>query len=54
MIRLMKEKESINVINDQVGSPTWAADLANMILKIAGGDTFVPGIYNYSNEGQTS
>ncbi len=54
MIRLMKEKESIHVINDQAGSPTWAADLAAMILQITGSGKFIPGIYNYSNEGQTT
>lgn len=54
MIRLMREKESINVINDQVGSPTYAADLAGAILQIAAGEKFIPGIYHYSNEGQIS
>ena len=34
MMRLMREKESINVIDDQIGSPTYAADLANAILQI--------------------
>jgi dTDP-4-dehydrorhamnose reductase len=52
MIRLMKERESLNVINDQVGSPTYAADLANAILQISAGEKFIPGIYNYSNEGE--
>lgn len=54
MIRLMKERPSINVIDDQIGSPTYAADLAAVILRIAGGGEFVPGIYHYSNEGQIS
>ena len=54
MIRLMREKESIKVINDQIGSPTYAADLAAVILRIASGEKFVPGIYHYSNEGQIS
>ena len=56
MIRLMKEKDEVKVVNDQIGSPTYAADLAEIILKIivdcrlpAGG--WRPGIYNYSNEG---
>mgnify|MGYP000727043270 CR=1 FL=1 len=34
MLRLMKERESINVVNDQFGSPTYAADLANAIMQI--------------------
>ncbi|MHA4809617.1 dTDP-4-dehydrorhamnose reductase [Flavitalea flava] len=54
MIRLMKEKPSINVIDDQIGSPTYAADLARVILQIADGVKFVPGIYHYSNEGEIS
>lgn len=54
MIRLMKEKPSISVINDQVGSPTYAADLAKAILHIVTGPVWVPGIYHYSNEGKIS
>ncbi|HSZ85819.1 MAG TPA: dTDP-4-dehydrorhamnose reductase [Puia sp.] len=54
MMRLMKEKESINVINDQIGSPTYAADLANTILQIINSGKFIPGIYNYSNDGRIS
>ncbi len=54
MIRLMKEKESINVVNDQTGSPTYAADLAAAILQIIAAAKWVPGIFNYSNEGQTT
>ncbi|HLY70729.1 MAG TPA: dTDP-4-dehydrorhamnose reductase [Puia sp.] len=54
MIRLMNEKESINVINDQIGSPTYAADLADTILQIISSEKFIPGIYNYSNEGRIS
>lgn len=51
MLRLMKEKESIGVVNDQIGSPTYAADLAQAILQIITWGKWVPGIYNYSNEG---
>lgn len=51
MIRLMKERPSINVVDDQIGSPTYAADLAAAILHIISAPRFVPGIYNYSNEG---
>lgn len=54
MIRLMKERDSINVVNDQIGSPTYAEDLATTILKIIASKKFVPGIYNYSNEGRIS
>ncbi|HYK57707.1 MAG TPA: sugar nucleotide-binding protein, partial [Flavisolibacter sp.] len=51
MMRLMKEKESIGVVSDQIGSPTYAADLAEAILEIIRSGKWVPGIYNYSNEG---
>jgi len=49
MMRLMNEKDEIKVINDQVGSPTYAADLAEVILQII--PDWKPGIYNFSNEG---
>ena len=50
---------SINVVFDQTGSPTYAADLASAILEIISGviqnrHVFVPGIFNYSNEGVCS
>jgi dTDP-4-dehydrorhamnose reductase len=54
MMRLMREKEFVNVINDQIGSPTYAGDLANIILQMINSSKFIPGIYNYSNEGQIS
>ncbi|MBA4139589.1 MAG: dTDP-4-dehydrorhamnose reductase [Segetibacter sp.] len=51
MLRLMKEKESINVVNDQVGSPTYAADLAYELLHIATlQQGRKEGIYHYSND----
>jgi dTDP-4-dehydrorhamnose reductase len=54
MMRLMNEKESIGVVNDQVGSPTYAADLAKAIMQIITSNKWVPGIYNFSNEGVIS
>jgi dTDP-4-dehydrorhamnose reductase len=54
MIRLMKERPSINVVSDQVGSPTYAADLAAAILHIVAAPSFIPGLYHYSNEGRIS
>ncbi|MBS1604246.1 MAG: dTDP-4-dehydrorhamnose reductase [Bacteroidetes bacterium] len=51
MMRLMGERPAINVVNDQIGSPTYAADLAAAILHIVAGSHWAPGIYNYSNEG---
>ena len=56
--KLCKEKESLNVVFDQVGTPTYAYDLANAILQIVkqsiAENTFSPGIYHFSNEGVCS
>lgn len=54
MINLMKSKSELNVINDQVGSPTFAADLAEVILRIINTNIWKPGIYNYTNFGNVS
>lgn len=54
MLRLGKERGELGVVFDQVGSPTNAADLALSILTILKGETFIPGIYHYSNEGVAS
>jgi dTDP-4-dehydrorhamnose reductase len=54
MSRLMKEKDTLNVVNDQIGSPTYAADLAHAILDILNHSNWQAGIYNYSNEGEIS
>ncbi|HTN07665.1 dTDP-4-dehydrorhamnose reductase [Agriterribacter sp.] len=54
MIRLMKEKEQLNIVNDQVGSPTYAPDLAHVIMKIISSTHWLPGIYHYCNEGRIS
>ena len=52
MIRLMSSRESIGVVNDQFGSPTYAPDLAEALLQIATGPhDKVPGIYHFSNRG---
>lgn len=53
MDRLGREREEINVVFDQIGSPTWVYDLANMLLTIIdnGKAQKAKGIFNYSNEG---
>ncbi|WP_300726166.1 dTDP-4-dehydrorhamnose reductase [uncultured Bacteroides sp.] len=53
MIRLGKEKESLGVIFDQIGTPTYARDLAAVIFA-AINKGVVPGIYHFSNEGVCS
>ena len=54
MSRLMQERNSLNVVNDQIGSPTYAADLAEAIVTIIIHPNWQAGIYHYSNEGEIS
>ncbi|MCK7529760.1 MAG: dTDP-4-dehydrorhamnose reductase [Marinilabiliales bacterium] len=59
ILRKAGSAESINVVFDQAGSPTYAADLAAAIMEVISGviqnrHQFVPGIFNYSNEGVCS
>ena len=59
MMRLMKERSSLNVVNDQLGSPTYALDLAALLLSVvsqchAGVKKWMPGIFHYSNAGVIS
>lgn len=54
MLKLMSEREELSVVSDQVGSPTYAADLAAAILHIISSGKWQAGIYNYSNEGVIS
>ncbi|MEN9929057.1 MAG: hypothetical protein RLZZ231_978 [Bacteroidota bacterium] len=54
MSKLMQERDSLNVVNDQIGSPTYAADLAQTILTIIKHPNWQAGIYHYSNEGEIS
>lgn len=54
ILRLCKEREQLNVIYDQVGTPTYARDLAAAVISIIRNDNWHSGIYNYSNEGVAS
>ena len=57
MLRLGSEREQLLVVFDQVGSPTYAGDLAAAILTVleqAEKGGFVPGVYHFSNEGVCS
>ena len=54
ILRLLKEKPEVRVVDDQVGSPTFAADLAAAILQIVSAKNWISGIYNYSNQGEIS
>lgn len=53
MIRLGKEREALGVVFDQIGTPTYARDLARAIF-VAIDKGVVPGIYHFSNEGVCS
>ena len=54
MLRLAEERTELNVIVDQVGTPTNAADLANAILHLISCQSKAYGIYHFSNEGVAS
>lgn len=53
MIRLGKEKSQLGVIFDQIGTPTYAGDLANVIMTAINKGVH-PGVYHFSNEGVIS
>jgi dTDP-4-dehydrorhamnose reductase len=54
MQRLLQERDTISVVNDQIGSPTYAADLAQVMMDIVTAQEWIAGMYNYSNEGEIS
>jgi len=59
MLRLGKERDELNIVSDQIGSPTYATDLAEVILKIINNTNYrnkkqSTEIYHYSNEGEIS
>jgi dTDP-4-dehydrorhamnose reductase len=63
MLRLASERDTISVVNDQIGTPTNAVELAECLVKIICHTELVEvrqpttdnfGIYNFSNEGQCS
>lgn len=54
MLRLASERKSVNVVCDQIGTPTCAADLAEALLDILYAPQWLPGTYHYSNEGVAS
>ena len=54
MLRLASERDSLSVVNDQIGTPTNAVDLAEALIKIVTSNKKAFGIYNFSNEGQCS
>lgn len=54
MLRLAETRDEISVISDQIGTPTYAGDLAEVILEIINTKSTCFGVYHYSNEGAIS
>ena len=54
MLRLAESHKEITVINDQISSPTYALDLAEVIMIIVSNQILGYGVYHYSNEGEIS
>jgi dTDP-4-dehydrorhamnose reductase len=60
MLRLMNERDEVKVVDDQRGSPTWAADLSRTLLSLIlacdapASAVPAPGLYHYTNEGIVS
>lgn len=54
MLRLFREKDEVRVVNDQFGSPTYAAALARNIVALIAGDCARYGLYHYSDAGVIS
>ena len=54
MLKLGSERDELKIIADQVGTPTYAMDLAACILNIISANTTYYGTYHYSNEGVAS
>jgi dTDP-4-dehydrorhamnose reductase len=54
MIKLGSERDSLGVVADQIGTPTYAGDLAKTIVTIIGEEKTNYGTYHYSNEGVAS
>lgn len=54
MLRLGNERELLGVVFDQIGTPTYAADLANAIFTAINAPEWHPGVYHFTNEGVCS
>lgn len=53
MLQLERTRETVSVVDDQVGQPTWSRDLAAQLI-LLGSSTAAPGVYHGTNSGQTS
>jgi dTDP-4-dehydrorhamnose reductase len=54
MLRLEREHETVSVVDDQVGSPTWSADLAAGLVELGVRHEAAPPVLHYTNDGRVS
>ena len=59
ILKLATKNNTLDIVSDQIGTPTYAYDLANLILQIVGSESFLENekptsIFHYSNEGKSS
>ncbi|MFE3290639.1 dTDP-4-dehydrorhamnose reductase [Rhodococcus sp. NPDC059234] len=54
MLRLQRERDTVDVVDDQIGSPTYAGDLAAGLLELAGREDVPGGVLHATNSGQAS
>lgn len=54
MLRLADSQPEIKVVCDQIGTPTFARDLARAVVKVLQSHQWVPGIYHFTDEGAAS
>ncbi|MDO4759143.1 MAG: dTDP-4-dehydrorhamnose reductase [Rikenellaceae bacterium] len=54
ILRLSKERDSLQVVADQIGSPTYAPDLADALVRIIENRDFYEGVFHYTNLGECS
>ena len=54
MLKLAKDRDVLNIVSDQIGTPTYATDLAEVIYKIITSKNTNYGLYHFSNEGVAS
>jgi dTDP-4-dehydrorhamnose reductase len=54
MTKLEGQHETISVVDDQIGSPTWSADLAAGLVELGARETSAPAVLHYTNAGQVS
>jgi dTDP-4-dehydrorhamnose reductase len=54
MLRLFKERDELNIVSDQKGTPTYTRSVAEVISKILKSDSKAYGVYHFTNEGETN